>query len=256
LIRASEFRAQVLRLRKDGSLRSFVVQLSTEWFQPMIRKIAILQVTASQDAIFCGNRPLAAQDANMACFMSSFRNYVDRLEKTEKNLIAKEKIAASKDDRSSSSSDLPQVRISSDPVPSKRLFERFLDEQTRPKTLFPVLNFLKLRGHEYNDAAEVPNAEYSQSKAVVVKVIRDAILSVTKGNDEKAIFIFKDICTFLNIRNNVNNVNMTKLAAKPKKEKQSFHKMLGLMPDKEKCMELITTLEWNPDISFPLVKTA
>ena len=169
--------------------------------------------------------------------------------------IAKEK-AGFNDNRSSSSSDLPQAAILSDPVPSKRLFELFLDAQTRLKTLFQVLNFLKLRGHEYNDAAKVPNAEYGRSKVVVVKVIREAILSIAKGDDKKAISIYKDICALLNIQNNVNNVNMTKLAAKPKKEKQSFHQMLSLMPDKESCMELITTLEWNPDIFFPLVKTA
>ena len=72
----------------------------------------------------------------------------------------------------------------------------------------------------------------------------------------KAIFIFNEICAYLNIQKNIHNhVDVAKIAAKPKNAYQSFHTILSLLPDVGKCMDLITKLEWDPEISFTLVKT-
>jgi hypothetical protein len=93
-----------------------VVQLSKQWYQPMIREIAKLPITAAQNSLFRGNRPLADQDANMACHMESLTRYVASLNRTESKLVAKERVIASAGARSSSSSDPPQPTITIDPA--------------------------------------------------------------------------------------------------------------------------------------------
>ena len=77
------------------------------------------------------------------------------------------------------------------------------------------------------------------------------LAALNNNRERRAIFIFKEICSYLRIQNNVKNVDVKKIANQPNKVKRSFREVLNSLPNVEACWKIITTLEWDPDISFP-----
>ena len=212
----------------------------------MIRNLAALRVSPEQSNVFRNYRPVAKQNENMTCHLESFDRYLSRVKKSEETLIAKENKSAMLSSNASAEPVIIPVR--------QGLLDVFLSKQSRPKTLNAVLSFFRLRGHTYNNEAAVPDMDYGKSKPVVIRVIRDALMKLAASNnnpEKRAIFIFTEICAYLGIKNNVNNVDAKKIANQPNKVKRSFRAVLNSLPDVEACRKIITTLEWDPDISFP-----
>ena len=153
----SEFRAQVLRFRRDEKLWELFDFLSQFCFKPMIQNLASIEVSSAQAANFKSYRPLRQQSDNLEYYLESFRRYVDSIRKRE--AAAKSKEDATFLSNTVTTATVPQPPI--DPVHTvhtqKRHLEIFINEQTVSKTLSKMYNFLRLRGHKYNNAINLPD---------------------------------------------------------------------------------------------------
>ena len=210
----------------------------------MIRNLAVKPVSKQQAHKFSQYRPLAQQDDNMNCHLRSFIRYVDLVRQKEESAKMAEDLRATANSAESKEADNPN-----DDYQQVSLLETFINEQTRPKTLNLVLNFLKLRGNRLNDMINLnPNINHGTSKHAVVKVIFNAINAVVK-TDISGIRMFKEICTTMGIV--FKNVDVEK-KRKLKHQKRSFRSVLDNLPDKNQSVDMLTTLLWDTDKTFPL----
>ena len=185
----------------------------------------------------------------MTCHINSFKKYVLLVRQKEEAAIARENALAAT---------IPAGNIVEVPAMDiKRPLEIFVNAQTfkgTSPTLSQVYNFLRQRGHKYNDKIALPpDIEIPKTKQAVVKVIVKALLKIAKvdanGNqDASGILIFKEICR--DIVSLVNNVNTSK-QPKPTTSKPSFRSVMQSVPHKTRAIEILETLKWDPDNTFP-----
>ena len=213
----------------------------------MIRNLAAKQVTEAQATTFAQYNPLQQQRENIHCHIDSFGRYVELVKKKEAKLRELEDQLDAAVANVVESSASPEIQ----PLPLKSVLEVFLNAQTRPKTLLPVLTFLKLRGHELNNLINLnPDIEIGKSKLATVKTINNAIRSAAK-TDVSGIRMFKDICYAQGIP--FKNVDVLKQSSVlHQKRKRSFRSVMKSLPEKEECIQMLTTLQWDPTKSFPL----
>ena len=115
-----------------------------------------------------------------------------------------------------------------------------------------MYNFLRLRGHRYNDAIAQPDIDIPKKKTAVVKLLVEGFLKVSTPGanvNSSAIRIFKEICHEMEIP--YKNVIAWTEKSKSRKDKPSFRSTLNSVPENLRCIDMLSTLEWDDKNAFP-----
>ena len=103
------------------------------------------------------------------------------------------------------------------------------------------------KGHRYNDAIAQPDIDIPRKKTAVVKLLVEAFLKVSKSVpnvDSSAIRIFKEICHEMEIP-------YKNVIALTERLNPSLRSTLNSVPENQRCIDMLSTLEWDDKNVFP-----
>jgi len=226
----SEVLTQITRFEEGGKLFSYVQKLATDWFRPLLRSYAAMELPPRIAAAFEYHRPLENEKEALPFHYGLFNKSIQTILNSEKSALKKPKQPAAA---------LPNDYLSF-----------FLYSQTKDSTLYPVIKYLSARPSKYS--AKLPSQVLrSGNKPELVSRLYEIMKRLAPDQSPAGVFDsavneFKEICQ--DQESTYNNVEFRAAISTPvEQKKRSFKEIEQGCQASDISIQVISNAKYVPN---------